>query len=246
MIRKRRVAAWMALSTLVFGGTVFALDLIVNGDFETGDLSGWTVANQEGGSGDWYIQSGENSPLSMLPVPNPPQGVFAAMTDQEGAGTHVLYQDFVIPEGRLDPGVRLNVAFDYFLGNRADGFASPASLDYLVQPNQQVRVDLMRPGSDPFSVDDDDVIFTILRTLAGDSARPIYLTPNFDVDADFLRGDALRLRFAQVNNQGGFQFGLDNVRVFATAIPEPAAIALVGIAGLLGLIRLFGRPRVDG
>ena len=28
--------------------------VLINGDFETGSLSGWTITNQAGGSGNWY------------------------------------------------------------------------------------------------------------------------------------------------------------------------------------------------
>ena len=44
--------------TLVAGGlTASAQNLLTNGDFETGDFTGWTVANQPGGAGDVYIST---------------------------------------------------------------------------------------------------------------------------------------------------------------------------------------------
>src|SRR6266852_631235 len=70
-----------------------ATDLVINGDFEAGSLTGWTVRDQAGGDGSWFIQRGTMSPESGFLVPAPPQGSFAAMTDQFGPGSHILYQD---------------------------------------------------------------------------------------------------------------------------------------------------------
>jgi hypothetical protein len=50
--------------------------LTVNGGFETG-FAGWTVLDQAGGSGSWFIQTGTASPLNGFAVPSPPEGSFA-------------------------------------------------------------------------------------------------------------------------------------------------------------------------
>ena len=68
-------------------------NLIVNGSFESG-LSGWTTVDQFGSEGTFYVQSGNTAPISGSPVPVPPDGSNAAMSDAFGPGAHVLYQDF--------------------------------------------------------------------------------------------------------------------------------------------------------
>src|SRR3954469_20032278 len=69
--------------------------VIANGSFESG-LSNWFRADQVGSDGTFFVQSGTSSPVNGDPVPAPPAGVSAAMTDAQGPGSHVLYQDFLV------------------------------------------------------------------------------------------------------------------------------------------------------
>ena len=63
-------AAAMTLATVAHAG-----ELLVNGNFETGDLSGWTVVDQAGGAGSWYIAgNGTGSPLNGFTTPTNPGG----------------------------------------------------------------------------------------------------------------------------------------------------------------------------
>ncbi len=95
-------------------------DVLVNGSFEsnggagTNSFTGWTVYNVTLGSpGDFFVQTGATSPLNAFPVPVPTDGAFAAMTDQLGAGLHILYQDVFIPAA----GAQLTC--DLFVGSQA-------------------------------------------------------------------------------------------------------------------------------
>jgi len=66
--------------------------------------------------------------------------------------------------------------FRLFIGNRATNptspdqplFASPSSLDWTTPTlNQQARVDILRAGSDPFSVATSDVLLNVFQTRPG-------------------------------------------------------------------------------
>ena len=47
---------------------------IVNGGFETGDFTGWTVVNQQpGGQGNWFVYSGTKAPESGNTIAAPPE-----------------------------------------------------------------------------------------------------------------------------------------------------------------------------
>jgi hypothetical protein len=179
---------------------------VPNGGFETGNFTNWNVANQPGGSGDWFVYSGTTSPLSAFTIAAPPQGTFAATSDQTGPGSHVLYRNI-----KLEDDMEHKLSFYLYYENRAGEFFTPRTLDYTVFPNQQYRVDLLRPKADPFTVDPDDIRATLFRTRVGDpsSLPPTLKTFNLTRFA----GKTVRLRFAEVDNQLFFQASVDRVRV---------------------------------
>src|SRR5205807_739403 len=87
------IVAAVALA-LAATSSVHAVPVISNGGFEAG-LTSWTRVDQLGSEGTFFSQSGSLSPVNGNPVPSPPEGATAAMTDAPGPGSHVLYQDFV-------------------------------------------------------------------------------------------------------------------------------------------------------
>jgi len=215
-----------------------AVQLITNGGFDL-QLTGWSRLDQTGSEGAFFVQSGTTSPVSGTTVPAPPGGPFAVMSDALGSGSHLLYQDFVVPTGNRTG----TLSFSLFVGNRADRFAVPSTLDFATPTlNQQARVDILRPGADPFSVAAGDVLFNAFQTRLTDPLVSGYT--NFVVDVSPLiisqAGQTLRLRFAEVDNIFSFQLGVDNVSLEATPVPEPAGLALLGT----GLLTLFAYSRL--
>lgn len=209
-----------------------AAALIVNGSFESG-LAGWSLADQAGGDGSFQLQSGTLSPVNGDAVPLPSAGSQAAMSDGPGPGAHVLYQDFVAVAATA------TLSFDLFIGNRADHFASPNSLAFDLTSqtgaqtqNQQVRVDILAAGADPFSVAAADVLLSLVRTLPGDALVSGYTTVSTDISALLAAhdGQTLRLRFAETDNLAQMQLGVDNVALTTVNVPEPGSLALSGLA----------------
>ena len=242
--------ACVCLTWLAIASTVEA-NLIVNSSFESGDFTGWTVADQPGGAdgpgggGTWYLQTGTFSPRANTPVPAPPAGTFAAMTDQGRPGSHVLYQEFVVPMGV----VSATLSFQLFLKNTHDEFIHGPGLDALSGPNQQARVDLMTSTSTPFSTFGTDILLNLYQTRPGDTLLSGYSLITTDVTALFagLGGQTVRLRFAEVDNQRAFQMGIDDARLdvssSVTAVPEPGSLvlAVVGFVGVTGIACRKGR-----
>lgn len=205
---------------------------VLNGDFEAG-LANWTAVDQVGSAGSFTLQSGTASPVNGMPVPAPPGGSNAAMTDGEAGGSHVLYQDFM--QETAVGSARLR--FDLFIGNRAEAFHAPATLEWATAVlNQQARVDLLMGGSDPFSMADGDLLLNLFATSLTDPLVSGYQRIEVDITA-FLNAhlnESLRLRFAEVDNVSMFQFGVDNVVLAIDApgeVPEPGAWMLL-LAGL--------------
>jgi hypothetical protein len=211
-------------------------ELIVNGGFETGDLTGWTEVDQSGGSGSWSVSSGTSSPQSGFATPGPASGSFYALTDQTGPGSHALLQSFTVAAGST---VILN--FDMFSDNQSGVKAAPggvSDLDYTVVPNQHARVDILTAGASPF-----DTGAGVVTNLYNDSSLTVGGVPNpyvhytFDISAAVAAGGTFQLRFAEVDNQFFFQQGVDNVSIMASSfhpVPEPAGVTLLGL-GIAGV-----------
>lgn len=217
------------LGVLLACGSSAALaqDLITNGGFESG-FSGWTRLDQIGSDGTFHQQSGGNSPINAFSVAAPPQGLNAAMTDSTGPGSHVLYQDILIPA--VVSGATLK--FSIYINNGATGFFTPNSLDFATPAlNQQARVDILAGGADPFSTAAGDVLFNAFQSAANDPLVSGYNTFSFDVSALLAAhaGQTIRLRFAEVDNVNFFNFGVDAVSL---TIPAPSALALLAVGAV--------------
>ena len=223
------------VTSLVVGlwaGSVSLNAQLVNSGFEGGIAVGWTVANEAGGLGNWYTQTGAGSPTNGFSIASPPESIHAAMTDQPSAGSHLLYQDFVVPAGVTGA----NLTFKYTIRNSASDFITLSGLSYAGAANQQARVDIITATADVFSVAPADVLLNIFQTHPGDPLNSgAYNTLSTDLTALFAAhaGATLRLRFAEVDNQFYFSFGIDDVQL--TAIPEPSTYGLLGGLAVLVL-----------
>src|SRR5262245_31273861 len=223
-------ALWLAAALLGALAAPAQAGIITNGGFEAA-FTACMRLDQIGSDGTFCLQTGTTRPVNGLPVPPPPEGTTAAMTDAQGPGSHVLFQDFVVP---LAPGP-YQASFALFLNSDA-AFRNPASLDFSTPTlNQQARVDILTTAANPFSVAAADVLQNLFQTIPGDPQVSGYTNRVADVSALFQahQGQTLRLRFAEVDNVSVFNLGVDNVAI--KAVPEPSSLALVG-AALLPLL----------
>jgi hypothetical protein len=198
-------------------------NLILNGGFESG-FAGWTVANQAGSDGAFHLQTGSLSPLNGNAVPAPPGGLQAAMTDAFGPGSHVLYQDFVVPASIPNA----SAGFSLFVGNNAANFFAPATLDFATPAlNQRARVDIMLTSADLFGLAAGDILQNLYETVPGDPLMSGYTSSMSDITSllQAHAGETLRLRIAEVDNVNFFNLGVDNVEI--SVVPEPAPLMLL-------------------
>jgi hypothetical protein len=190
----------VAAALLAAPGTASA-GLVNNGDFETGTLSGWQTSNTP--LGDWEAYTGTN--VDGFTVPAPPQGTHAAITVQGEESRQILYQDVTLPPGGSVNQLSL---FAYYV-SRAPIF-SPDTLSIAV-PNQQYRIDVMKPGAPIDSVAPDDILATVFRTVTGD---PQELAPTIKTaDLSAFAGQIVRLRFAAAVTDNELNAGVDAVSI---------------------------------
>ncbi|HEX8753320.1 MAG TPA: hypothetical protein VF731_07875 [Solirubrobacterales bacterium] len=235
----RRLASRLAPPALAVALALLALAaparaaIVANGDFESGTLDGWHVHRLTSG-GNWFAYEGTSTPISVkrgrFPVPPPPQGSHAAVTDELTADTLVLYQDLTLPAGSSDELSLLA----YYDSQRPIAVPSPDTLSVEEealggQANQQFRIDLMRPEAPLESLAPGDVLATLFETRPGDPQHmgPTRLTASL---APFA-GQTVRLRIAVAAHEELLNAGID-------------AVAVTGGGGGRGGLRV-GKPRAN-
>jgi hypothetical protein len=132
------------------------------------------------------------------------------------------------------------IRFDLFIGNRADRFVTPTTLDFSTPSlNQQARVYLLLAGTDPFSVSPSDVLLNVYQTALGDPLISGYRTIVVDLTSLLAAqsGTTIRLRFAEVDNLFTLQLGVDNVDLRAVPEPNSALLVLMALASGAGFIQ---------
>lgn len=220
MIRAAVIAAG-----LVGAQGAFAAELISNGGFESG-LSSWTVTNQAAGSGSWYAATGTSAPLSGLSTVGPASGTQYAVTDQTGPGAHALTQSFTVAPGAAS----VILKFDMFVNSYGGETNGP--LSYTSGPVEIGRVDILSGAASAF--DTGAGVLQNLFTGVDANLNP-YGSYTFDLTSLLGGGGTFQLRFAEADNQGFLNMGVDNVSLTAAAaVPEPSSLALLGLA-LAGL-----------
>lgn len=229
---RRKLLAPLALS-LILPAAASAQQMITNGGFESG-LTGWTVANQADGNGDWFSTAGVESPLSFFAIPGPQAGSLYAVTDQTGPGSHMLFQTFTIG----GPVSSATLSFWHFIQNSAVAASGAQNdLNYTSDPNQHVQVDLLSGdiSGNPFGG-------TVIGNFFFGGTDFGWTNYSQDITALLSTPGTYSLRFAEVDNQSFFQYGVDNVSLAVNTVPEPGTYALVAV-GMLALAGVKRRTR---
>lgn len=222
------VAAFLLVSPVVFAQA----NLLVNGSFESNDLSGWTAVNS--GSGIIAVYTGSIASNSGM-IPAPTDGTYASLVSQDGPGSHILYQDIFIP-----PGTAAAFSTQLFYRNSAGAWYDNGTLSETGDANQHMRIDIMDPAA---PVDDvgAGVLLNVFKTEGLDPFEFGYGL--IEADLTPFAGQTVRVRFAEVDNQFFFDVAFDDVQVlnsgsWAIPVNNPIALllliaAMLMIAGLV-------------
>lgn len=222
-----------------------AAELIQNGGFETHgadnyDITGWQ-SDEQGIFGSVLAQSGTTTEVTGNTTVGAFQGSYYGLLDNNGLSGSALFQTF--STGAVSSAT---LSFQMFVNNQnASSHVDVAGLDYSVDasdnPNQHVRVDVLKAGSDPFSTSSADVLQSLyLGGANGVLGANNYINYQFDLTSSLAAGGNYVLRFATVANQNSLQLGVDNVSINAIAmVPEAdsAAMLLAGLGLMAGVMR---------
>lgn len=179
-------------------------DLIppIQGSFENSTLAnnGWLTTNEGSGvfsiyhAGDTILPLGHRSILF-----SPPCGNQAVISDQNGPASNILYRDIVLPN--ISSSCKITLSFKVANNNERGQYFTPQSLHVSSSPNQQVRVDIIKPTLDPFTMNSSDILLNAFQTVPGITpVRFPYTTVTVDLPAALL-GQTIRLRLAQVDTE---------------------------------------------
>lgn len=174
---------------------------VSNGDFESGNLNGWHVQRQTE-AGDWFAYRGTEAPYGgtgqragAASVQAPPQGRFAAITDEINPDSLILWQDVA-----LEPNASHILSLTAFYQSDLPlATPSPNSLSVLeeaigAQANEQFIVDVIKPTAPLDTLNPEDTLATL---LAAGSGSPQKLIPTrFTADLSAFAGQTVRIRAA--------------------------------------------------
>ena len=231
---------------------------VVNGGFETGTLSGWNEQHATE-AGDWFAYRGTEPPQGpgrgVSAIVPPPQGRFAAITDERDPDTMTLWQDVA-----LEPNATHVLSLQAFYELQLP-LTTPVpdtlttELDALGgQGNEQFRIDVIKPSAPVDSLAPEDILATVYQTRAG---GPKTMAPTrFTADLTPFAGQTVRIRAVVVNQftqaqveereqakanlLGVLNAGIDNVAITSAGpgIPKPES-KKGGAADRIS----FGHPR---
>jgi D-alanyl-D-alanine carboxypeptidase len=203
---------------------------IVLEDFESGALTDWQTV--ENGAGAWSVAAGPASGFTARFGSPAPPGKFAILTDLNGPGTRILYRDL-----RLDG--RFSLRMIVFYATQL-AFSHPRTLAHEeAEPNQQFRVDLVRPSAPIDSVARRDVLVNVFRTAPGDSS--LHHPRAVRVNVSRLAGRTVRLRVAVAENQAPLLAGVDDIRFVRIGSDSDARIELLDTPKPARAVGLFLR-----
>ena len=190
--------------------------ILSNGDFETGDLTGWST--ESWGNGEWVVYEDGTTPpepwddaISNLDVPNPPEGIYAAVSLHDWAGVRFLYRDIDVTGPWVLHATAWYESPALQIFDKPD-FGTFSGTDWNTEgTNQQFRIDLIDPEAEIHSMAANDVFATVFGTQAGD---PLSVGPTpVAIDLSPWEGRTIRFRATQIDTAGALYAGIDNVRL---------------------------------
>lgn len=169
------------------------LEMSLNGAFETGDLGGWSETSV--GNGGFSINDGTYDPVGPGGSQAPLAGAYCVVSDPDGPGNHVLYQDIGVPGMATVATLR----WAHRLHNHSGVYTE----------KQQFRMEIRDLNN--------QVLAIAFATSPGDPMETPWIQRNYDLTG--FRGRGLRLAFVVENQLDYFNVLIDNVSVTVESSP---------------------------
>jgi hypothetical protein len=218
-LMKNKIRSYLAVGLLAGPMAANAIPVFTNASFETGDDSGWTVANPFGGVIDWNAVTG-----GALGAQDGTNAVwFGAFDNNPGSSYGQTVGGFTI-------GAQYTVTF---------GMVPEHGSNSVRDPSRTVASTLLTltgadVASQSFSADCNDPTTDVFFSCApGWQDMPLTFTA-LSSNIDFTWTADL------INSPLSWEFGFDNIRL--EQVPVPAAAWLFG-SGLLGLMGMARRKK---
>ena len=211
----------LSLAFFFFALTAARADqLIVNGGFESGSLTGWTASST--GDGGFFFSSDKYTPLNGNATFGPNSGSFYAVSDDfSGSQTQYLTQSFTTPDSLQSATLSFAIFVNDIYG--AD-FGSSG-------PGGQVSL-LNSAGS----------LIAILYGPSDTFESPVgqpnpYTLFSKDISSYLLSNTTYQLQFSSTDKTNLINVGVDDVSLITTAgapaavTPEPSTFSLLALGG---------------
>jgi hypothetical protein len=192
-------------------------------DFNSGTLGGWTVNDILGGSDviGWDLNSNVVDGSDVRA--NFTTGDAGAIhVDSDAFGTGAGAYNIAIESPIFNVGTETDIGFFHM-------FRSIDGTDF-------GHVEISNDGGATWNTE------TTYTDTQGTIPGFPYTTPTAGGVQDFVslaayQGQDIQLRFRYEGDSWDWWWQVDNVATVASAIPEPSAIGIIGLAGMVGLIR---------
>ena len=205
----------------MFAGTAQAVNIAVNGSFETGDFTGWTQF--ESSPGNQTVQLGTAGNTSS-------DGIYHGNINNTTLGSNSLFKQANVGIGTVFPGQAWTVTFDARGEFGAGGVAFAEFFNELSGGGTSPCTGCGILGGGPLAVDPDPTAWTSF-SFSG--------VNGLDVSG----GVTLQLGATTGGAAGSFaNMYYDNIVIDVAPVPVPAAVWLFG-SGLIGLIGIARRRK---
>ncbi len=213
ILRSSLFAALGAVALLVPSAYGAGIELAVNGDFETGDLTGWELF--ETGPGQQTASTA-----------NPSSGTYSGAISNDVTFSNSLFKQANLAPGRFVPGQTVTISFDARGSYAVPGGVAFAEFFSELSGGGTSSAEIL--GGAPLAINADPEVWT---------------TFNFTAVTGSDTSGGVTLQLGATNGPGEpTQMWYDNVSITVDSllVPEPTAAALLGF-GTAGL--LFRRRR---